>query len=142
MDATPPVKTDQRHDLEFSINLDGQPRDSLRLTGFTWKETLASLYHGTATLASRDPGINLNDCIDRDVTLTLSSKYDAQPRYLHGIVERITTLGFAGHWAKYHISICPDLYRLGLTSDARIFQQISVPDIVKKILTEHGIQNI
>ncbi|HEB93876.1 MAG TPA: hypothetical protein ENI94_10525, partial [Gammaproteobacteria bacterium] len=128
MDATThAIKTDQRHDLEFSIDLDGQPRDSLRLTGFTWEETLASLYHGTATLASRDPGINLNDCIDRDVTLTLSHKYDARPRYLHGIVERITALGFAGHWAEYEISIRPTLYRLGLTSDARIFQQISVP---------------
>ncbi|VAW92917.1 VgrG protein, partial [hydrothermal vent metagenome] len=137
--ATP--QRDQRHDLEFSIALDGQPQDSLRLTEFTWEEGLSSLYQGTATLASRDPDINLNDCIDRKVTLTLSSKYDAQPRYLTGIVESITTVGFAGHWAKYHISICPDLYRLDLTADARIFQQSSVPDIVKKLLSEHGIHN-
>ncbi len=58
-----------------------------------------------------------------------------------GIVDSITAIGFAGHWAKYQITIRPDLYRLDLTSDARIFQKTSVPDIVKKILGEHGIQN-
>ncbi|MCF6345185.1 MAG: hypothetical protein L3J00_01805 [Thiomicrorhabdus sp.] len=33
----------------------------------------------------------------------------------------------------------PDLQRLSLTSNARVFQQKTVPDIVKKILKEHGL---
>ncbi len=55
MDAiTRAIKTDQQHDLEFTVELDDQAPDSLRLTEFTWKETLSHPYSDTATLASRD----------------------------------------------------------------------------------------
>ncbi len=78
------AQRDQQHDLEFSAELDGLGPDSLRLTEFTRKERLSGLYEGSATLASRDPDINLNDCIDRTVILTLNDKYAAQPRYRKG----------------------------------------------------------
>ncbi|MCF6212045.1 MAG: phage late control D family protein [Gammaproteobacteria bacterium] len=62
------------------------------MTEFTRKERLSGLYEGSATLASRDPDINLNDCIDRTVILTLNDKYAAQPRYRKGVEANVIKL--------------------------------------------------
>ncbi len=43
------AQREQRHDLAFSVELDGQAPDSLRLTEFTWEEYPSDLYHCTAT---------------------------------------------------------------------------------------------
>jgi len=46
---------------------------------------------------------------------------------------------YRGGWAYYTLNIRPKLYRLSLTSNARIFQQKTVPDIVAKLLNDQGI---
>ena len=137
--VTTEIKQDQPYDWGFTVDLDGQPQDSLRVVKFDWQEDLSKCYKGTLMLVSHNPDINLNDCIDRKLILTIHHKYDDQIRYLAGVVESMTAVGFAGDWAKYKLSIRPDLHRLSLTSDACVFQQISVPDIVAKILKEQGI---
>jgi|GEM_PF-1474402 len=137
--VTTQIKQDQLYDWGFTLDLEGQAADSLRVVDFQWQEALSGLYHGSVTLASHNPDLKLNDCIDHKVLLRIHHKYDDQTRYLAGVVESMTSHGFAGDWALYDISILPDLYRLALTSDARIFQQLSVPDIVTTILKEQGI---
>ena len=136
---TAEIKQNQPYDWGFSLDLEGQAAGSLRVVGFQWQETLSALYQGEVTVASRDANLNLNDCIDRKVTLKIHHKYDGRLRYLSGIVESIETTGHAGGWARYTLNIQPELHRLSLVSDARIFQQTRVPDIVATILKEQGI---
>ncbi len=131
----------QDQDLFFLIEIKGQQSGSLLLTSFNLTERLSTLYTGSATLISRDFNIDLNACIDKLVTVRVHKKYDAVVRYFHGVVESITVLGESGkgHWASYQITIMPTLHRLRHGSDARIFQNITVPSIVKTLLDEHGI---
>ncbi|MCF6345431.1 MAG: type VI secretion system tip protein VgrG [Thiomicrorhabdus sp.] len=135
----PTAQRGQKHDLEFSIQLAGQAPNSLRLTSFKWQESLSECDNGVATVASRNANIDLNQCIDQAVTLEIRHKYDPEIRYLHGIVKSMSAQDVSGGWAYYRLKICPELYRLTLTSDARIFQQETVPDIVAKILKDQGI---
>jgi type VI secretion system secreted protein VgrG len=137
--AGPTAQRGQKHDLEFSIILEGQAPNSLRLTSFEWQESLSQCDQGVATIASRNANIDLNQCIDQAVTLEIRHKYDPKIRYLHGIVESMSAQDVSGGWAYYSLNIRPELYRLTLTSDARIFQQETVPDIVAKILKDQGM---
>ncbi|MCF6346566.1 MAG: hypothetical protein L3J00_08900, partial [Thiomicrorhabdus sp.] len=128
-----------KHDLEFSIKLSGQAPNSLRLTFFEWTETLSTCDQASAIIASRNLNIEPNDCLDQAVTIEIKHKYDPQIRYLHGIVEGMGVQNVSGGWAYYTLNIRPKLHRLSLTSNARIFQQKTVPDIVAKLLNDQGI---
>jgi len=46
------------------------------------------------------------------------------------------------HRTAYRLVLMPALYRLDHGSDCRIFEQKSVPDIVKEIFSEYKIENV
>ncbi|MDQ2779488.1 MAG: type VI secretion system tip protein VgrG, partial [Pseudomonadota bacterium] len=69
------------------------------------------------------------------VTATL---YDAPDRYLGGIVMRFGMGAPQGRMHGYQASIRPWLWFLTRTTDCRIFQDQSVPDIVSSVFGDHG----
>uniref|UniRef100_UPI000A74ECDB type VI secretion system Vgr family protein n=1 Tax=Candidatus Thiosymbion oneisti TaxID=589554 RepID=UPI000A74ECDB len=63
---------------------------------------------------------------------------DYQTRYFNGIVSRFSHTGFDGSLAIYQATLVPWTWFLTRTTDCRIFQDRTVPDIVKDIFREHG----
>jgi type VI secretion system secreted protein VgrG len=60
-------------------------------------------------------------------------------RYFSGIVTRACRLGWRGGYAHYGVTISPELWLLTLNRDCRIFQDMTVPEVVKQILRQHKI---
>ncbi|MFO1138028.1 MAG: type VI secretion system tip protein TssI/VgrG [Paracoccus sp. (in: a-proteobacteria)] len=60
-------------------------------------------------------------------------------RHFHGIVDRFSFDGSdeQGHWL-YSLVLRPRMWMLGKATDNRIFQSMSVKDIVSKVLDQHG----
>ncbi|MCF6345709.1 MAG: hypothetical protein L3J00_04470 [Thiomicrorhabdus sp.] len=87
------------------------------------------------TITSRNLNIDPNACLDQAVSIEIKHKYD--PKI--GIVEGMGVQNVSGGWAYYTLNIRPKFYRLSLTSNARIFQQKTVPDIVAQLLNDQGI---
>ncbi|WP_137009672.1 type VI secretion system Vgr family protein [Aquitalea aquatilis] len=58
-----------------------------------------------------------------------------------GVVSRAELLGSDGGFAKYGLTIEPPFALLRLRRTSRVFQDLSVPDIVKQILAEHQANN-
>lgn len=60
-------------------------------------------------------------------------------RHFHGIVDgfRFAGVDEEGHWL-YQLFVRPWLWQLGKTTDNRIFQEMSVKDIVSEVLDQHG----
>ncbi|MCF6346347.1 MAG: hypothetical protein L3J00_07755 [Thiomicrorhabdus sp.] len=86
--------------------------------------------------------MNPTDSIGRQVILSIHHKYDANIRYFVGTLKHMVVQDIVDGWAYYTLIIEPDLQRLSLTSNARVFQQQTVPDIVKKILQIHCYFNL
>ena len=63
-------------------------------------------------------------------------------RYFSGIVTSARRLGWQNGYANYGVTVSPRLWLLGLNRDCRIFQNRTVPDVVKEILDQHDISPI
>ena len=134
---TPLLPQDQ--DIAFSLDISGWDEGTFRVLDFSLTESLSELYQGHITVVSRNKYLDPAACLDKPVVLRIHHKYDAQLRYFHGVVESMMSVGFSNHWGTYQISLMPDLHRLRHTSDARIFQQTPVSDIVQTLFKEQGI---
>ncbi|HEY0819221.1 MAG TPA: type VI secretion system tip protein TssI/VgrG [Rhizobacter sp.] len=62
-------------------------------------------------------------------------------RHFHGYVTRFAMVGHQGRHYQYRATVRPWLWFLSRTSDCRIFQEMSVPDIVKKVFEDHPAAN-
>jgi type VI secretion system secreted protein VgrG len=61
---------------------------------------------------------------------------DGTPRFFHGIVKRFSAGTKDSRFAHYRAEIVPWLSLLGLTSDCRVFQEKTVPEIIEEVFTD------
>jgi len=101
------------------------------------KERLSTLFEYELELISEDIDIGHQDLLGQPVTVQLELP-DDQTRYFNGIVSRFSHTGFDGKMAVYQATLVPWLWLLTRTTDCRIFQGRTVPNIVTEIFREHG----
>ena len=58
-------------------------------------------------------------------------------RYFNGYVTRFSQGGMHGRYRRYSATVHPWLWFLSRTADCRIFQEMTVPEIVEKVFSEH-----
>jgi type VI secretion system secreted protein VgrG len=82
--------------------------------------------------------VDFGQVLDQAALLTIWYQ-EAPVRYVHGVVSRFEqgTTGFRR--TRYRATVEPLLARAGLCSDWRIFQHLSVPEILQAVLKEHGV---
>ena len=59
---------------------------------------------------------------------------EPKKRYLNGICCRVSEAGQDSEFTTYHLEIVPKFWLASRKAQSRIFQQMSVPDILKKVL--------
>jgi len=64
------------------------------------------------------------------------TKPDNSKRYFHGLVSRFSYLGKRGRYHRYQVHVRPWLWFLTRTTDCRIFQNLTVPDILEKVFRD------
>jgi len=123
-------------DLRFTFGVVGGLE--FELVEFTFDEALSEPFRLELELASADASIDFARILDQPALLTIW-RDDAPLRYIHGVVSRFEqgTTGFRR--TRYRATVEPQLARAGLCSDWRIFQHLSVPEILQSVLKEHGI---
>jgi len=116
-------------------------KDRLLLRSFTGTESISRLFHFKLDLLSTDFAIDFDDIVGRNVTIRLRLAGEDSFRYFNGIVSRFAQLPVEGHLARYEAEVVPLFWLLTLTSDCRIFQDMTVPDIVQEVFRTFGLQN-
>src|SRR4051812_44729301 len=96
-------------------------------------EQLSQPFRIEADLLSEDAELKFEDLIGRSVTITMMTKGD-KPRYFNGIVSRFSQMGMESRYSAYRAEIVPLFWVLSRTFQSRIFQRLSVLDILKKVL--------
>lgn len=117
----------------FSLEIEG-----LKLTtiDFEIKEAISHPFVARFSLASKTP-VALEESLEKAAVFKLMSLGGS--RYLHGRVERFSNNGYTGRFHLYKAIIRPTMWFLSYKQDRRIFQEMTVPQIVEKLLKEHGI---
>ena len=66
---------------------------------------------------------------------------DGTERYFNGYVSNFSQGGRDHHFVYYHAEIVPWLWFLTQTSNCRIFQDKTVPDIIEQIFKNRGMKD-
>ncbi|OWQ48362.1 hypothetical protein CDL60_07240 [Roseateles noduli] len=114
------------------------PDETLRVHTCVSREGLSDAGDTTLTLLSERKDIQASELLGKPATLTIALRDDA-PRFLSGYVTRFAQRGFEGKHGVYEMQLKPWLWLLSRTSDCRIFQELSVPDIVKQVFEDHPV---
>ncbi|MDL1968307.1 MAG: type VI secretion system tip protein VgrG [Deltaproteobacteria bacterium] len=117
--------------------------DVLLLAGFKGIEDISGLFSFELNLLSENHNIKFEDIIGKNVTVSIILA-DGDKRFFNGIISRFSQVkgraedGKGSYVSHYTATMVPWLWLLKRTADSRIFQKLSVPDIVEKIFTEKG----
>ena len=112
-------------------------KDVLLLKSFSYVEQLGRLYDLDAELLSLQADIDFDKIIGKNVTIRMES--DAgNTRYFNGYVARFVQSGSQGNLAQYHAKIVPWLWFLTRKADCRIFQNKTIPEIIKQVFRDTG----
>ena len=112
--------------------------DVLLLRSFTFTEKLGRPFMMFLDMISDTSDINFDDIVGQNVTVRLQKPSDEEPRYFNGFVSRFTQTRLSGRTTQYQAEVVPWLWFLTRTSDCRIFQEMTVPDIIKQVFRDHG----
>lgn len=116
-------------------------RDVLLLRSFTGREAISELFCFQLDLLSENQSINFDDIVGKNVTFAVTLADGENFRYFNGYVSRFAQLPGIGRLARYQAEVVPHLWFLTRTTDCRIYQNLSVPDIIRDVLERHGIQD-
>jgi len=116
-------------------------KDVLLLRGFSGRESMSQLSTFDLDLLSKDPEIKFEDIIGKRVTLRVTLSEDKE-RYFNGFISRFVQTGAQTGMANYRATMVPWLWFLTKTTDCRIFQNKTIPDIVQGIFKEYGFTDV
>jgi type VI secretion system secreted protein VgrG len=116
-------------------------RDKLLLKGFRGSEGISRLFRFELDLLSEDPNIKYTDIIGKEVTISLMLA-SGKPRYFSGIISRFGQGGTDDLFTSYHAEMVPWLWFLTRTADCRIFQNKTIPDIIKQVFSDLGFNDV
>ncbi|WP_258188721.1 type VI secretion system Vgr family protein [Enterovibrio norvegicus] len=126
--------------LQFTLKVEGTGEDAFKVLAFDGNESLSSPYFFSIEAASRHENLNADSIVDQNITLTIWENGEPS-RYISGIVSQFVQ-GDTGHNHTYYsLVIVPELFRLSLRQNSRIFQNQTVPEIMSVLLQEMGIDN-
>lgn len=140
MSDTPAIKFDHSHHL-LSVRGNQAPLDVL---GFQGHEELSKPFRYAIEFTSSDRAIDPKTMLMQDASLTLQAPADQgagiaaqQPlRVIQGVVTGFTLLSTSRDESRYQLTLQPRLALLSRSHQNCIYQDMSVPQIVEKILRE------
>jgi type VI secretion system secreted protein VgrG len=102
---------------------------------------LSTLGEMRLTLLSPKPDLKAPELLGQPVSVQVLRR-DESLRYFNGHVTRFGIDGHNGRHYRYQAVVRPWLWFLTRTADCRIFQNLTVPDIVKQVFADHGMANV
>ncbi|EMP2053071.1 type VI secretion system tip protein VgrG [Enterobacter kobei] len=145
MSNTPPIRYSHNHHLLAVKGCEAEP-DVLAFDG---DEALSRPFRYRIEFTSRDHGISKEMMLMKPGSLTLQAPVDQgygikiqQPlRVIQGVVTGFERLGTSRDETHYALTLRPRLALLDRSHQNAIYQDLSVPQIVEKILRErHGMR--
>ena len=100
------------------------------------REELSRLSEFQLDALSTKADINVDDILGKNVTVKVELA-DNGLRHFNGYVTRFSQVGMRGRYHAYQANVRPWLWFLTRRSNCRIFQQKTVPDILKKIFNDY-----
>ena len=123
-------------------------KDVLLLNGLTGQEGISRLFYFELHMVSENRSLKFEDVVGKKGTITLVLP-EGEERLLNGVFSSFSQAGSSmlegGEkptvFSHYKATLVPWLWMLTRTSDCRIFQEMTVPEILEKIFKEYGFSD-
>ncbi len=123
-------------------------KDELLLTGFNGQEGISKLFQFDLRMMSENRSVKFEDIVGKKVTIRMLLP-DGEPRHINGVISSFAQGGSSmledgdkpTVFSHYHATMVPWLWFLTRTRDSRIFQEMSVPDILEKVFKDYGFSD-
>jgi type VI secretion system secreted protein VgrG len=111
-------------------------RNDFKVLAFDGVEAISALYAIQVELVSEHPDFDIESLLSQPAFL----QFGLNGEGLHGRIEDVF-IGEAGkRLTRYHLTLVPALHYLQFSHNQRIFQHLTVPQIIAQVLKGHGIQ--
>jgi len=131
------VLTQDKRVGSFSTPL-GQ--DALVLVRFSGQEGLSELFEFVVEALSTQSKLDFDKAIGRNCSVTFKT-YGRGERVFNGVLVEAQALGPKhGHYG-YRLVLRPWLWLLSHTTDCRIFDKMTVPDIIEEVFSKGGFSD-
>jgi type VI secretion system secreted protein VgrG len=114
-------------------------RETFAVSEFCGNDAISSPYEFSITLLSSSADIKADDVVNKQATLFIFRDGEYYP--YSGVVSQFRFLDKSTDYSMYSVQLVPRLWLAGLNAQTRIFQKMTVPDIVKKVLDESNLSN-
>jgi type VI secretion system secreted protein VgrG len=126
-----PTYTQQNRLLEITTPLGP---DVLLLKGFSGYEAISQLFHFQLDMmANKEDDVPFDKLLGQKITVRLTLPNEKE-RYFSGIINSFSQGDQGETFARYRADVVPQLWLLTKRHRSRIFQHMTVPDILKKVL--------
>jgi type VI secretion system secreted protein VgrG len=114
--------------------------DVLLLQGFTGHEGISRLFSFHLDLLSEKDSVSFKDIVGQNITIAVTLA-DQSQRFFNGFVSRFAQSGADARFIHYQMEVVPWLWFLTRIADCRIFQNMTIPDIVQKVFQSRGFSD-
>ncbi len=119
----------------FTLSLEGVEHD-FKVLEFRGREAISQPYRFDLELVSERPDLDLESLLHRPAFLAFAPDGSG----VHGLVHQAAQGESGKRLTRYRLTLVPQLAYLAHRTNQRVFQHLSVPQIVAQVLEEHGIQ--
>jgi type VI secretion system secreted protein VgrG len=116
-------------------------KDKLLADTFAGSEGISQLFRYELAVLAEEGTIDPARLIGQGATITLELGGEAGKRYYHGIITQFSHGEGDEIYSRYHMVLVPWFWLLTQTADCRIYQGLSVPDIIDKLFAEYGFKD-
>jgi len=114
--------------------------DKLVLRSMYGHEELGRPFRYELDLVSKDPDIDFSAVLGQTMSIELE-RPDGLTRAFAGYVTEFALVGGAGRNVHYRATLRPWLELLAQTTNCRIFQHMTVPDVIKQVFRDAGFSD-
>ncbi|MCO1672400.1 type VI secretion system tip protein VgrG [Pseudomonas aeruginosa] len=122
------------HSARISLAIEGGPSD-LQVLSFEGREALNQPYSFEIDWLSERPDLDLEDLLQRPAYL----RFGPSEGGVHGLVDSIEQGDSGKRLTRYRITLQPRLSQLRHCRNQRIFQNLTVPQVLASVLEDHGL---
>src|SRR3990167_3611819 len=122
------------NETHFSLSIEGLEHD-LQVLEFSGREAISQPYRFEVELISENAELDLQSLLHQRAYLA----FTPDGLGIHGLIYQVAQAESGKRLTRYKLSVVPQLSYLALRTNQRIFQHLTVPQIVAQVLQEHGI---
>lgn len=120
--------------LDFVIDGLAGPYRVVALDG---REEISGPFQFDIRVVFAEPASGLGSLIDRPARLTVQGP--AGTRHFHGLIGHAERGATLADGVVHHLSLVPSLWRMAHRQTSRVFQELTLPEVVTSVLEEAGL---